>query len=328
MNVEHAKKELTPDHLYIEDVECLCNEMALKLHDIVVHQLYRKGAVVGISGGIDSSTTLALSVKAFGPENVLGVILPETESSSESELMANRLAERYGVEAVVENITDALRGFGCYERRNQVIANAVPEFNPLNDKSKIVINQSAERNIPPLFSVTVVHPNGEEKRKVLSRKDYLQIVASSNFKQRTRMSMLYYYAETHYYAVIGTPNKQEVEQGFFVKHGDGGADVMPIAHLYKTQVYQLAEHLGVPREIIDRTPTTDTYSAEQTQEEFFFQMPYEMVDLITYGMENDYSVEEIAASIGKTEEETCNIIVNLKRKRKNTAYLRSEPLYL
>lgn len=327
MNEEHAKKKLTPDLLNIEDVERLCNEMALKLHDTVVHQLYRKGAVVGISGGIDSSTTLALSVKAFGPENVLGVILPETESSSESELMAKRLAERYSVEAVVENITDALRGFGCYERRNQAIANAVPEFNPLFDKSKIVINQSAERNIPPLFSVTVVHSNGEEKRKVLSRKDYLQIVASSNFKQRARMSMLYYYAETHYYAVIGTPNKQEVEQGFFVKYGDGGADVMPIAHLYKTQVYQLAEHLGVPREIIDRTPTTDTYSAEQTQEEFFFQMPYGMVDLITYGMENDYSVEEIAASIGKTEEETCNIIVNLKRKRKTTAYLRSEPLY-
>ncbi|QRX62934.1 NAD(+) synthase [Dysgonomonadaceae bacterium zrk40] len=327
MNVENAKKELTPDLLYIEDIERVCNEMALKLHDTVVHQLNRKGAVVGISGGIDSSTTLALSVKAFGAENVLGVILPETESSSDSELMARRLAARFGIEAVVEHITDALRGFGCYERRNQAIKKAIPEFNPLTDKSKIVINQSAERNIPPLFSVTVVSPNGEEKRKVLSRKDYLQIVASSNFKQRTRMSMLYYYAETLYYAVIDTPNKQEVEQGFFVKHGDGGADVMPLAHLYKTQVYQLAKHLGVPGEIIDRIPTTDTYSAEQTQEEFFFQMPYSMVDLITYGVENNYSVQEIAASVGKTEEETGNIIASLKRKRKTTAYLRSGPLY-
>lgn len=328
MNVEDAKKELTADLLFIEDIENVCNEMALKLHDTVVHQLNRKGAVVGISGGIDSSTTLALSVKAFGAENVQGVILPETESSAESEEMARRLADQFGVNVVVEHITDALRGFGCYERRNQAIANAIPEFNPQSDKSKIVINQSAESNIPPLFSVTVVHPNGEEKRKVLSRKDYLQIVASSNFKQRARMSMLYYYAESLYYAVIGTPNKQEVEQGFFVKHGDGGADVMPIAHLYKTQVYQLAEHLGVPREIIDRIPTTDTYSAEQTQEEFFFQMPYKIMDQITYGLENDYSLQEIAASVGKTEEETGNIIANLKRKRKTTAYLRTGPLYL
>lgn len=327
MNGKKAKKKLSHDLLYIEDIESACNAIVKKLHYTVIHRFNRKGAVVGISGGIDSSTTLALSVRAFGPENVLGLILPESESSSESEQMARQLAIQFGVEAVVENITDALKGFNCYARRNRAISNAIPEFNPLTDKSKIVINQSAERNIPPLFSVTIVTPNGEVKRKILSRKDYLQIVASSNFKQRARMSMLYYYAESLYYAVIGTHNKQEFEQGFFVKYGDGGADVMPITHLYKTQVYQLAKYLGIPKEVIDRTPTTDTYSAEQTQEEFFFQMPYETLDLIMYGTENHYTVKEIADSVGKTEEEAGSIIANLQRKRKTTEYLRSRTIY-
>ena len=157
-------------------------------------------------------------------------------------------------------------------------------------------------------------------------KEYLQIVAASNFKQRCRMSMLYYHAERLHYAMIGTPNKHEVQQGFFVKYGDGGADIMPIAHLYKSQVYQLAEFLGVPDEIIKRTPTSDTYSAEQTQEEFFFQMPYKEMDLIWYGMENEISAEQVAEVMEKTAAEINHIYNNLKRKRKTTEYLRMSPI--
>ena len=114
------------------------------------------------------------------------------------------------------------------------------------------------------------------------------------------MSMLYYHAEALHYAVIGTPNKHEQEQGFFVKYGDGAGDVMPIGNLYKTQVYQLAEYLGVPKEIIDRTPTTDTYSAEQTQEEFFYQLPFTLMDRFWYGFENGYPAEEVADVMGET----------------------------
>lgn len=327
MTVDKNKKKLSHELLHIEDIESTCNTIVENLRKAVIHQLNRKGGVVGISGGIDSSVTFALAVKAFGAENVLGVILPESESSSDSEMMAKDLAKRYGVDVVVENITGALEGFGCYSRRDEAISNVIPEFNPTKDKSKIVINQRIDKNIPPLFSVTVIPPSGDEKTKVLSTKDYLQIVASSNFKQRSRMSMLYYHAERLYYAVIGTPNRHEVEQGFFVKHGDGGADVMPIANFYKTQVYQLAKYLDVPQEIIDRTPTTDTYSAEQTQEEFFFQMPHKTMDLISYGFENKYSIKEIAEAVSKTEEEVNGILTNLERKRKTTKYLRMRPIF-
>lgn len=325
--MDNMRKILSYDLLHIEDIEGVCNSIVEKMKQTVFQQLNRRGGVVGISGGIDSSVTLALSVKAFGAKNVLGVILPESESSSDSEMMAKKLAKKYDVDVVVENITAALNGFGCYSRRDEAISNVISEFNPTTDKSKIVINQSIDKNIPPLFSVTVISPDGNEKSKVLPAKDYLKIVASSNFKQRTRMSMLYYYAESLYYSVIGTPNKHEVEQGFFVKYGDGGADVMPIASLYKTQVYQLAKHLGIPNQIINRTPTTDTYSAEQTQEEFFFQLPYKTMDLISYGLENSYSVKEIADSVGKSEEEVSNILINLKRKKTTTEYLRTSSIY-
>ncbi|MDD4727857.1 MAG: NAD(+) synthase [Dysgonamonadaceae bacterium] len=321
------KRTLSHELLLFEEIEKECDKIVDKLKKTVYHQLNRRGGVVGISGGIDSSVTLALTVRALGAENVIGIILPESESSSDSEIMAKELAKRFGVKVVVESITPALKGFGCYSRRDSAISNVIPAFNSDTDKSKIVIKQDIKKNIPPIHLVTVIAPDGIENSKMLPAKDYLQIVASSNFKQRSRMAMLYYHAERLYYSVIGTPNRNEIEQGFFVKFGDGGADVMPISNLYKTQVYQLAKYLEVPQEIIDRIPTTDTYSAEQTQEEFFFQLPYEIMDLISYGLENKYSIEEIATSIKKTEEEVINISRNIERKKKTTAYLRTNPIY-
>jgi NAD+ synthase len=154
----------------------------------------------------------------------------------------------------------------------------------------------------------------------------MQIVAASNFKQRTRMSMLYYHAERLHYAVIGTPNKHEVEQGFFVKYGDGGADIMPIGNYYKTQVYQMAEFLGVPDEIIKRTPTTDTYSAEQTQEEFFYQFPYQSMDLLWYGFENNFDPANVGEVMGYSQNEVLDIFENFKRKKETTNYLRFAPI--
>jgi NAD+ synthase len=192
---------------------------------------------------------------------------------------------------------------------------------------KIGIKQSGLfSNLPPVFSLTIVNPDGTYKEKILPAKEYLQIVASSNFKQRTRMSMLYYHAEKLHYAVIGTPNKHEQEQGFFVKYGDGAGDVMPIGNLYKTEVYQLAAFLGIPKEIISRTPTTDTYSAEQTQEEFFYQLPFDQMDRYWYGFENGYSPKEVAGVMGETEERVTSLFRNFDRKRRTTEYLRMSPV--
>ncbi|HCY81687.1 MAG TPA: NAD(+) synthase, partial [Xanthomarina gelatinilytica] len=277
------RKPFSKEIIRIDDIEQVCNRIVAKLKTDVTKNLQRRGAIVGISGGIDSSVCLALSAKAFGAKNVLGIMLPEQDSSDDSRQLAEQLAATYGVSTLVEDITKALDGFGCYERRDEAILRVIPDFDKKVDKAKIEIKQNIAENIPAIFSITVIKPNGDVVSKLLPAKEYLQIVASTNFKQRSRMSMLYYHAERMHYAVIGTPNKHEVEQGFFVKYGDGGADVMPIGHLYKTQVYQLAKHLGVPQEIIDRTPTTDTYTAEQSQEDFFYQMPFESMDLIWYG---------------------------------------------
>jgi NAD+ synthase len=180
--------------------------------------------------------------------------------------------------------------------------------------------------LPPIHSVVIIDKNGNETSKILSVRDYLQIVAASNFKQRSRMTMLYYHAEALHYAVIGTPNKHETEQGFFVKYGDGGADVMPIGNFYKTQVYELARYLGVPDEIIQRTPTTDTYTAEQTQEEFFYQMPFGIMDLLWFAYENKCDIKEVAKEMAMTEDEVIHAFNSFDRKKKTTEYLRMAPV--
>ncbi len=323
-----VRKPFSKDIIHIENIESVCNEIIAKLKNDVNKNLHRRGAVIGISGGIDSSVCMALSAKAFGPKNVTAIMLPEQDSSGDSEMLAKKLATKFNVtNTLVENITEALDGFGCYQRRDEAISRVITDFDPEVDKAKIEIKQDVASNLPPAFSVTVIKPDGEVISKLLPVKEYLQIVASTNFKQRSRMSMLYYHAERLHYAVIGTPNKHEVEQGFFVKHGDGGADVMPIGHLYKTQVYQLATHLGVPQEIIDRTPTTDTYTAEQTQEDFFYQMPFESMDLIWYGWENGYPAEEVGKVMDRTTQDIENIYKNFERKRKTTEYLRMGPIF-
>jgi NAD+ synthase len=322
-----VNQPFSKDILQFENIEAEADRISAQIRADIFGFLKRKGAIIGISGGIDSSVTLALIVKALGAENVLGIMLPEKDSSPESKEFALKLADKFKVQTLEEDITGALEGFGCYRRRDEAVTAVFPEYNPVDFKMKIGINQSGlNQFLPPVFSLTIISPDGKEKSKILPIKEYLQIVAASNFKQRCRMSMLYYHAERLHYAMIGTPNKHEVEQGFFVKNGDGGADIMPIAHLYKSQVYQLAEYLGVPEEIIKRTPTSDTYSAEQTQEEFFFQMPYLEMDLIGYGLENSISAEEVGIALNKTTDEVKHIYNNLNRKKKTTEYLRMAPI--
>jgi NAD+ synthase len=239
-----SKKPFSKDIILLSDVEAVANEIILKLQQDVLHNLKRLGAVIGTSGGIDSSVCLALTANAFGPERVLAIMMPEKDSSLESEQLAKELATRFDVKAIKEDITPALSGFKCYERRDEAVRRVFPEYNPKTHKMKIGIKQSGlSNNLPPIFSLTIIDSDGNTEDKILPVKEYLQIVAASNFKQRSRMTTLYYHAEALHYAVIGTPNKHEQEQGFFVKYGDGGADVMPIGNLYKTQVYQLANFL-------------------------------------------------------------------------------------
>jgi NAD+ synthase len=295
----------------------------------IVHQVWRRsGAIVGVSGGVDSSTVLALCVRAFGPERVVAVMMPEKDSDAASETLARQLAEQFGVEVLLENITPALDGFGCYAHRDEAIRRVFAEYDPLAGyKAKIVLPSNLlDANTLNVFSVTIVTPEGEEKTKRLPTRDYLQIVAASNFKQRSRMATLYYQAEARNYAVIGTANKNEHDQGFIVKYGDGGVDIQLIAHLYKTQVYQLAEYLNVPAAIRQRTPTSDTYSAHQTQEEFFFRLPFQTMDLLSYAQEHQVPLSEVAQVMGLTEPQVQRAFDDFTRKRRTTEYLRTPPL--
>ena len=308
------------------DPSAVAEELVAHLRRDVRQTLHRSGAAVGISGGVDSSVVLSLCVRAFGPKRVVGVMMPEKDSSRDSLVLARKLANHVGIETVVEDMTGALAGFGCYTRRDEAIKRVFPEFDP-SYKAKISLPGNVlESDALNVFYLTIITPEGEESSKRLNLPDYLQIVAASNFKQRSRMTMLYYHAELRNYAVVGTPNKNEHDQGFFVKWGDGGYDVAPIRHLFKTQVYQLAEYLDVPVEIRQATPTTDTYSAHSSQEEFFFRLPFEVMDLLWYAQEHDVPVPEVAQVMGLAEEQVQRVFSDLARKQRTTEYLRTLPI--
>ncbi len=290
--------------------------------------LRRHGGVVGISGGVDSSVVFALCVRAFGPARVVPVMMPDKDSDPVSEKLARQLARQFGIEPVLEDVTAALEGCGCYRRRDEAIRRVFPEYDPAQGyKAKIVLPPNLlEEHTLNAFSLTVVAPDGSERKATLPVREFAQIVAASNFKQRTRMATLYYHAELHNFAVIGTANKNEHDQGFFVKYGDAGVDIKAIGHLYKTQVYQLAEYLDIPKTIRERPPTSDTYSAACTQQEFFFRLPFDLMDLLWYAQEHNIPPAEVAQVMELEEVQVQRAYEDFFRKSRTTDYLRMHPL--
>jgi len=291
-----------------------------EIRDIVLQRLNRKGVIVAISGGIDSSVVAALCIKALGSTRVLGLILPEADSSPDSLYFANLLAQSLGLRTHLEDIAGILTAAGCYQRRDEAIRKVIPEYKD-GYKCKIVLPDQVNGSAYPIFSVVVESPTGERTKTRLTLDSYLGVVAATSFKQRTRKMMEYYYADLLNYAVAGTPNRLEYDQGFFVKNGDGAADLKPIAHLYKTQVYQLAESLGIPEEIQKRPPTTDTYPLDQSQEEFYFPLPYDKMDLCLYARNREIQPEEVAPVIGLTPEQVARAYHVIDSTRRATRYL-------
>ncbi len=295
------------------------------VHDLVFTQFRRKGAVVGVSGGIDSSVVAALCVRALGKDRVVALFMPESESSAESLVLGRILTESLGIRSILEDITPILEGAGCYRRRDEAIRSVIPEYGD-GYKCKITLPDLLEDDRYAIFSVVVQSPEGETKKARLPLNAYLGVVAASNFKQRARTMIEYYHADALNYAVAGTPNRLEYDLGFFVKGGDGAADFKPIAHLYKSQVYQLAKYLGIPEEIGQHPPTTDTYSLAQSQEEFFFSMPLEQMDLCLYGKDHNTEPKEMALILGLTESQVRRAYALIDSRRKNARYLRMPPV--
>ncbi len=298
--------------------------IAEAIREQVSGQLRRKGVVLGLSGGIDSSVTAALCVRALGADRVLGLLMPEHDSSPESFSLGHLLAEHYGITTFVEDIAATLDAAGCYSRRDQAIRSVFPEYGP-GYKAKIVLPGLFDSTFR-LFSVVIESPTGEVRRARLALNAYQQLVAATSFKQRVRKMMEYYHADRLRYAVAGTPNRLEYELGFFVKLGDGAADIKPIAHLYKTQVYQLAQYLEVPEAIRRRPPTTDTYSMSQSQEEFFFSLPYDRMDLCLYGKNQAIPAEELAPAVGLSAKQVERVYEDIDAKHNAARYLHQRPL--
>ena len=296
-----------------------------RLRYLMRNKLKRRGLIVGLSGGIDSSVTCALAAKAFGPKKVFGLHMPERDSSEETLSMSRMVSSHFGIESAHEDITEILESLKFYTRYNDAVRCVIPEYGE-GWKSKIVTSDITENRGYTLFSVVAQSPDGELIKKRLPLKVYLEILAATNFKQRTRKMLEYYYADLLHYAVAGTPNRLEHDQGFFVKQGDGAADIKPIAHLYKTQVYQLAEYLGVPEIIRKRTATTDTYSLSQGQDEFYFFLPYKQMDLCLYAKNNGINPTSVAEATGLTTEQVGYIFRDIETKRSTTRYLHLQPL--
>jgi len=307
------------------DAASAAEQIVERIRDQVAHQLRRRGVVVGLSGGVDSSVVAALAGRAVGPERVVGLIMPERESAPESADLAAHVAKTLSIRTVVEDITGILDAAGCYRRRDDAIRSVLPELSD-GYRCKIVLPDLIAKPSYALYSLVARSPEGVERRIRLPLDAYLEIVAATNFKQRVRTMTAYHHADRLRYAVAGTANRLEDDLGFFVKQGDGAADFKPIAHLYKSQVYQLAECLGVPDAIRSRRPTTDTYSLEQSQEEFYFGLSLRQTDLVLYARDRGLPPDAVADALGVTVEQAVRAYRLIDNRRLGARYLRMAPL--
>jgi len=308
------------------DVEAEAGRISAFIEEQVLRFYRRKGAVVGLSGGVDSALVAALCVRAFGPERVLGVILPERESSPVSEPFAREQAEALGIACERVDLTPILTALGVYETKERVIRRLCPDFEPDTDVTKISLPGGIlEREGLNVFTLTVEKPGGAKLTRRLGAEDFREISASQNMKQRSRMTQLYRFAESRHYVVAGTTNRAELEQGYFVKYGDGGVDIEPVAHLYKTQVFALARHLGVVENILEREPSPDTWSAGVGDVEFYFRMPFEVLDMLLYAVDHRAASADVARELKLKDEQVARALRDIASKRKSTWHLRSLP---
>lgn len=295
------------------------------IREMTLIKFRRGGAVVGLSGGVDSAVVGELCVRALGKERVLGLLLPEKESNPLSLEYGKKQAEKMGINYLQVDITPFLERLGLYQERNSVIKDIFPEFDDTFRFQVTLPQDLLERDRINYHILTIEDRDGNRKSRRLSGKEWLRISACQNMKQRVRMILLYHYAESYNYLVAGTTNKTEAIQGFYVKYGDGGVDIEPIAHLYKTQVYQLARHLGVIEEIIHRVPSPDTYSLPVSDKEFYFCLDYELLDLLLYSYQNRIPFEQVVESLNLSNEQVERVFRDFEAKERATWHLRQIP---
>lgn len=296
------------------------------ISEAVARHLGKQGAVVAISGGIDSAVTAALCVRALGADKVIGLLMPEKDSHPDTLKLSQMVGDGLGIKTIHREITPILTGLGFYQEITTCLQELIPEYAD-GWKWKISASDISENRIFTFFWLVVQTPQGEIIKKRIPADRLLRIIALSNFKQRTRKMLEYHYADRFNYAVAGTSNLLETDQGFFVKLGDGAGDFKPIAHLYKSQIYQLGEYLGLPAAITKRLPTADIHPLAQGQDEFFYGLPYQQLDACLFGEKNGISPGSVARGIGLDPDWVSLIYKQLAHRRVANEYLRLSPLY-
>ncbi len=302
------------------EVERICSFIVQQ-----VREVKRDGTVVGLSGGIDSALCAALCVEVLGKDRVFGLVLPEKESNPVSAEYATKHAKELGIETETVDITPVLEAFGTYQKRDRMIREIFPEYGEGYTCKITLPADLLSRDSLNIFTLSIDDGKGNVKSARLGKKMLNGLVAATVTKQRTRMMHLYYYAEKMNYIVCGTTNKAEVLQGFFVKYGDGGVDIEPLSHLYKVQVYQLSEYLGVIQEIIERAPSPDTWNSQVSDEEFYFRIPYATLDLLLYAWEHSIPIERICETMNLTEEQVKRAARDFDAKYNATKHVRQSP---
>ena len=310
--------------LEIKNIGDIVQSLQNFIHEQVYDNFRKRGIVIGISGGIDSAVTAKLCCDAIGKENVLGIILPEKESNPQSQEFATKYCEKLGIKYEIEDVTSILDSSKIYQTREKIVEKYFPDYNQ-SCEYRLVFSENFDNDG---LSIPYLEVNDESKQihKIkLSLNDYFTITAATNIKHRIRMTRLYFYAEKNNFLVTGTTNKAEFQLGYFVKYGDGGVDIEPLANLYKTQVYQLGKYLDVPNEIIERKASPDTWSFDVSDEEFFYSLPYETVDLVLFAKEKSVPLNDIYSVLDLKEERVKRILNSLERKWKASKTLRVFP---
>ena len=315
--------EQIPDFVKIKNLETSVQRISEFIKNEIFEQFNKKGAVLGLSGGIDSAVTAALCVKSLGSKNVLGLIMPEKESDIKSQQLAQQIAKKFDIETKSIDISNILESFGVYQNKEKIVKDKFADFNSFC-KYRVVVPPKLEENIGIPY-LEILDGNNIQHKVKISSFEFLTLTAATSIKHRVRMTMLYYHGEKNNQAVIGTTNKSEYLQGYFVKYGDGGSDIEPLVNIYKSQIYQIGEFFKMPEEILKKDASPDVWSFTTNDEEFFFSVPYEIVDLILYARENNLSINEIQEHSKLSTKKIENLLRFQNQKQIKSKHMREIP---